>query len=302
MNKNFKIISINIILILNIILLFDWLLLAINQYKVQPVDLNWTLKVTPRIESFLPFDSTKRPIITIGDSYVFGELIAPEDTLAYKLQQITNRKTFNYGMTAQGIQHVLYKIRHSDFFKQKDLNPEYVVYIFIADHLNRMYKNYYWFVGSTKYLRYAKTNSEGGGLVERPLEVVPSDYIKVSYIGKKWTDIIYSLKSDNQKFNLYKLHIKEVNKALHEKYPDSKLVVIVYNDDTYQNVMGFDIKPFHTNRWDEIEQMCVKVINFDVPEFNFLNQRQYRTIDNLHPSGLAWDVLVPVVAKELNLI
>ena len=116
------------------------------------------------------------------------------------------------------------------------------------------------------------------------------------------TDILYSLKTDNQKFDLYKEHIKAVNDELHKKYPETKFVVIVYNDDTYQNVMGFDIKPFHTNRWSELEEMGVKVINFDIPEFNFLNQRQYRTVDNLHPSGEAWNVMVPYIAQELNLI
>ena len=162
MKNTAKIISINIILLINVILLFDWLLLAINQYKVSPVDINWTLKTTPRLENYLPYNPNKKSIVTIGDSYVIGELIPPEDTLSYKLQSLTGRKTYNYGMTAHGIQHVLYKIQNSWFFKQKDLNPEYVVYVFIADHLNRMYKNYYFFLGSTKYLRYEKMR--GGGL------------------------------------------------------------------------------------------------------------------------------------------
>ena len=160
MRKFFKIFFINIILILVIFIAFDWGLTAYNDYKPLPVDINFALAPTYRFSSYLPYDDTKRPIITMGCSFVFGEAIGEEDTLSYKLQQITNRKTYNYGTSAHGIQHVLYKLQNSSIFTP-ELNPEYIVYVFIGDHLKRMYTNYFRVYDRAKYLAYKK--AEGGG-------------------------------------------------------------------------------------------------------------------------------------------
>ncbi|MBR2069458.1 MAG: hypothetical protein IJ877_06835 [Candidatus Gastranaerophilales bacterium] len=296
--KNFlKIIIVNILLILGIFLVYDWGLVAYNQYKPLPVDINFALAPTYRFESYLPYDEAKRPIVTMGCSFVYGEAINENETLAYKLQQYTNRKTYNYGTSAHGIQHVLYKLKNSPVFTP-ELNPEYIVYVFIGDHLKRMYTNYFRLYDRAKYLKYAK--AEGGGLKEDSFNVVLGDYFKVTYTGKKLNDFLYKIKPQDPQFDLFKLYLKEIKNTLNEKYPDTKFVIVVYNSEENSRTVG--LKPFHTNRWDELEDEGFIVINFDSLEYDFLNKQEFLAIDRQHPAPLVWDILVPIISKRLNLL
>lgn len=291
-NKYVAIIVVNIAIFLILILLADWFFLAKVNYKIKlSYNENWNL--THRTENNLKFDRTKQPIILMGCSYTFGFLLNDKQTISYQLQKYSKRQIYNLGRNGGSVQTVLWQLENLNFFNDK-LNPEYIIYIFMTDHLRRMYANYSFLLENNKSLQTYKYSRKK--LIPLKQNINFLDYIKVSYFAKKLNNFIFMFKSDNQKFNLLKIYLKEIKKKIIEKYPNAKFVVIVYKD-----IPNATIKPFHTNRWSELEHEGIKVINLDTNEYNFLKQKEYLAIDGIHPSSKAWERLIPIISKELKL-
>jgi hypothetical protein len=245
----------------------------------------------PRYENRLPYDKTKTSIATMGCSFTEGDGIAEEETFAYKLQKETGRKTYNLGLSGHGIQHVLYLIQTYKLFNQSKKNeiPEYVIYIFIDDHLRRMYKSSF-LDESFKNQTYFRI---GNHLYRRTPEITFWDYIEMSPFGGFINYSRFLIASDAKRFKLFKLYIDTCNRELKKRNPNTKFVILVY--DNYNLVIP-------TERWREFENEGIKVLRFDGGKYDYLQMPEYRSsIDHAHPSGRAWDDIVPVVIEQLQL-
>lgn len=278
----------------------DYIKSILNLYKPVPTSQEYLIGTKlyggSRFEQNLEYDKSKPPIITIGCSFIYGDEIEQKDTFAYKLQKLSGRKVYNYGTPGHGPQHVLYKIQYSPFFKQKDLNPQYVIYIFITDHLRRMYTDYADYTNMTKYLKYTKRGNHLL-LIDNPLKIKLIDYIKITALGRIYNNFIWKCSTDNAHFNLLKLYLTESKKSLNKKYKETKFVIIVYNSNKNSESVG--IIPFHTDRWKEFEDLGFIVINWDNEKYDFLNHYDY--ITGIHPSGKVWDRLTPEIIERLNI-
>lgn len=290
MKKGLLIIFVNIFLIVLALIILDWCLFAKKFYMVYG---NYTgLLTTSRFENNLPYDKTKPPILTIGCSFVYGTEINDNETLAYQLQKLTKRKVYNYGYQAQGVQHVVYKLQDSPVFKEQNIVPEYVIYVFITDHLNRMYLNHFTYDDPEKYIRYHVKDNK----LERDLaHIVPSDYIKRTLLARSFNKLMFKHKSDKTKFDFLKLHLEKAQKAMLKINPNAKFVIVVYHPE------AFMCEPFYTDRWKELEEEGFIVIRFDSDKYNYLLKDEYIAPDHVHPSGKAWQVLVPIIAEKLGL-
>lgn len=279
---------------------FIFVLFDTNLYKDSvyffpyPLKKTWTTCYnTERLENNLPVNKKKRPIIFVGCSFTYGTDIPQKDTLPYKIQQNTGRKTYNRSYPASGIQHTLYNIQHSDFYKNNsDLNPELFIYTYIPDHIRRLYINYFDMNSRDKYLRYEKQNNE---LVPIDLQTKLVDYFKVLHLSKTLDYMFIRKKTDDEKFDFFKLHLQKFKEEVEKKYPNSKIAIIIYNDkvDIHGEI------PFHTNRWNEIEDMGFIVLNFENEKFDYLNNKEYRSGN--HPNGKAWNSLIPIIIEKLHL-
>ncbi|MCR5261487.1 MAG: hypothetical protein K6C94_06575, partial [Candidatus Gastranaerophilales bacterium] len=78
----------------------------------------------------------KRPIVIYGCSFAYGHRLKPTESMGYVLSEKTKRPVYNYASSGTGIQHVLYFLDNT-----KDINNdvEYVLYLFINEHIYRMY-------------------------------------------------------------------------------------------------------------------------------------------------------------------
>ena len=306
MNKFLKISGIilaNIFFIALILIVFDWFLLASDTYsKAQPVNLNYTLGFPDRFQQHLPYDESKPPILVIGCSFAYGSEIEQNESFPYKLQELTGRNVLNYSMPGHGVQHLLYKLEHSTIVEQTQ--PEYVVYIFIEDHLRRMYKTFREKFDTVKYLKYKKHNNILYAEFPPSQELEFQDRIKITYLAKMFNEFMFRLKSDRAKFNLLKLYLIQANNTLKAKSPNSKLVVMVYN--SRHNTLSDRSKPFKTTRWNELEQEGIIIIDFSTPEYDYLTKPKFNSNHKdkfrpTHPSSLAWEVLTPIVIQKLGL-
>ena len=307
LKKVIFIISVNIVTCL--VILFLTILCWDLKYGFFPIasTLDYLIQTTDRLEQDLPFDEKAKSIVVMGCSFAYGKDIETEDTLAYKLQKYSKRKVYNYAYPAHGIQYVLYKLQYSPFFEQKDLNPEYVIYVFINDHLRRMYCNYFLLHDNTKYLRYIKTDKNELKIKSNPMIITPWDFFTISPYAREYNHLEYELKSKDEWFDFLKLHLEECQKELHKRYKDAKFVVVVFNSEKNSSkcltntCQKSGLVPFHTTRWKELEDEGFVVIDFDKPEYDFLNDDEYETPDEMHPNGKAWDSLVPEIANKLGI-
>ncbi len=281
--------------------MFDYFLLFNQYYNISTGNLGiFSSNNQGRIESDLPYDKSKGSIVTMGCSFTHGDSIQENETLAYKLQKITNRKTYNRGFSGTGIQHVLLQLQTLDFLNDEDRKvsplPEYFIYVFISDHMRRLYIDYFDLNGNRKYIKYKK-DINNKLILNHWDKIEFGDYIKVTFLAKKFNDLIYRLKSNDELFDFFKLHLIESKKIIDKKYNNAKFVVIVYNPelDTHS------FRPFRTERWNELEAEGIQVIRFDKKEYDFLANEEFIASDNVHPGRKAWDVLVPEIIKQLNL-
>jgi len=311
--KVLKIVLINIILIALVLILFDWLFYITFYFKkIAPLQLDLIITPSPYFIQPLPFSDKKPPIVVMGCSFANGFGLPQEETLAYKLQKLTNRKVYNYAQDGQSVQFVTYKIQNSNFFKTIQPDPEYVIYVFIDDHLRRMQKDFLNYDDVIKYLRYKEIKDGNNKKTiyapfPPPEKVEPIDYLKVTMLYKKLNDLFIYLQSDDRKFDLFKQHVLLANKYLKYRHPDSKFVVVVYNSNAYTKTSKTAMrKPFKTNRWKELEDEGIIVINFNTPEYKFLEMPEYNfyapdVTAGAHPSGKAWDALVPIIIEKLGI-
>ena len=87
-------------------------------------------------------NSYKKPIIFFGCSYMNGATLEENQTLSYIISEKTGRSTVNRGIPAGSINNSIFDLRDDDFYKllksNNIKNPEYIVYMFINDHLKRI--------------------------------------------------------------------------------------------------------------------------------------------------------------------
>lgn len=295
MKKILNIILINLFLLIVLFLIVDYISVFVQFYQPYYAE---GLDIPARLENNLDYDKDKKSIITVGCSFTYGEDINMEDTISYKLQQLTKRKVYNTGRTSWGPQFVLRDIQLGEVFNKREIiPPEYVIYTFISDHIRRIYTDYFTTTENTIYDLYKIKNNQ---LVLNPPKVRLINYLKITMAWKRLNWLLYCSTSNDAKFDRLKLYVLAIKDEISKKYPGAKTVVVVYHPEA--DSKQHEIKPFRTERWSELEEKGIQVIRFDTPEYDFLMDYDYLAHDGAHPSAKAWDVLVPEIAKRLGLM
>lgn len=241
-------------------------------------------------------ENTMKPIILFGCSFAHGSQLEWEQTFAYKLSKKTKRNIYNRAIGACGIQHMYYMLTHSEFYETLPKNPEYIIYVYIPTQMMRL-SNYVYpseMVSNGPYLHYDIKEKE---LVLRKeiTQLYKSFLFKrlMAEIDEKNHATNPNVREKNSELAI-KLFV-ESKKMLLEKYPKTKFVILRYNVD-YDGEEGFE----NPKMWEELEKE-----GFIIIKSRDLIGRNYRedetTMDNIHPSEAAWDLLVPKLVEELNL-
>ena len=100
-------------------------------------------------------------------------------------------------------------------------------------------------------------------------------------------------------FNLFKLHLTESKKAIQEKYPDTKFIIIKYP--LFQDTIEKDKKIFYqTPLWEEFKDNGFLIYDLKEEIKVDLTDKEY-LLPDLHPNKKAWETIVPKLVKDLNL-
>lgn len=110
-------------------------------------------------------DNNKKSIIVFGCSFAEGVFLQADETLSGQLSKYTQRTAYNMGVSASSPSYMLYLSEYNKFYDLIKVQPEYIIYVIIPDHINRIYQNKYGIanIDHTSYIGYKEHN---GKLVE----------------------------------------------------------------------------------------------------------------------------------------
>lgn len=94
-----------------------------------------------RIEyhEILNSDSVEKPILIFGCSFAYGYKISIEKTLHKVLAKYTSRPVYDRSYAGWGINQMLYQLSNEKFYEIIP-EPEYVIYVYLSDHVRRLYQ------------------------------------------------------------------------------------------------------------------------------------------------------------------
>ena len=236
---------------------------------------------------------TKKPLVLFGCSYAYGYNLKDEETLAYKLSHQAKVPVYNRAFSGWGIQHMLYQVKN-DLFYKKVPEPSYAIYLYIPDHINRLY--FYSFgsydtLTERQNLRYIEKNRN---LIKVNNNNFVINQFKRLYLVNKINQFLTYKKTSNVKTNkkCYDFALKHFVTARDEmkKYWKNTEYVIIFHT--------------ATSRDDYLKEQLLNN-NFIVIDTNELTNQNM--LDNtymkedFHPTEEAWKIIVPQLIKELGI-
>ncbi len=229
--------------------------------------------------------SSKKGVLLLGCSFAYGQFLDDKEAFHSILSKQTNRSVYNLGIAGGSPRETLYMLRNSDDLEKliQNKNIEYVIYTYIPDQERRLYTNIRDIVPSFK-----KTQDNNS------LEYFPvKKLINTSYLYRNWTNFYYKyFISKEESFDLFCLYMKEINKEIKKLFgQNTKFIILIYPD----------YEPRNMNEWKKLNQDNIRVLNITQKLDIIENKNQYAIENDDHPNAKAWQVIVPVLAKELNL-
>lgn len=246
----------------------------------------------------------KRPIIILGGSYAYGHGLYKEDTFPYLLSELTQRPVLNFsrcgGQAFSSIDNLYQFISANDENKELVASAEYVVYVYMADHINR----YLFGNPANEYnLRFLPSNFE---------KFITKFYFVRTIAGKiRYLFYTFDYPNTSRSEKILKKLLINMNKHVKTFAPDSELIIVLYDDKFCPEQMrSFDksaIKYMSEIRnsalWDEFgKEYGAKVVHTkDLTGFYF--DKEYKLdgdfiLAGWHPNGKAWRLFTPLFVEE----
>lgn len=240
---------------------------------------------------FVKEKSKKKPIAVVGCSFAEGSCLEDNQILGYKLSDLSNRTVFQRGVTATGLPFVYYQIANK-LLPTENQQPEYIIYIFIFDHLFRLYQHQLGFWSTELNLRYEYKTGE----IREVKELFP---IKNMFYSTKLLQEYFANKQGEKETNdyaLFKPLMQDMIKQLHKNYPDTKIVFVEYPQSDEKSIyLSEDVKQF-------IKNEGYIYVNANELVGDNLGKKEYKVEGEwIHPNEKAWNLVAPKLAKKLKL-
>ncbi len=237
-------------------------------------------------------DSQKRPILLTGCSFTYGTALNnEEDKVTFKLAELTDRPVYNRSGAGWGPSELLFLLQQEKLY-QTVKEPEYVIYFFIYDHINRIYKARAQAICG--YLKPTFRYDAGDGRLK---EVTPSFLLSKSYIANYYNFLwAYRFIPLEKAINDTGEHFLESYIEIKKHWKNTKFVIAIYPTDdmsmSNSEIMSWSI-------WSRLRNMGITVLDLEeVSPNGFAENSAY---DGFHPSGEAWDKLLPNIIERLKL-
>lgn len=240
-------------------------------------------------------DYNKPSILLFGCSFAYGIGLDDNQSFAYKLSRITERPVYNRAVWASGIQYFYYLVTDGRIFDSIRVKPEYAIYVYIPEHLERIKKPFHGELNANLNIRY---KLEGNNLVldkTLPLFLYKSALIKTILMHNyyKMADS-YTKKEMYDNFALINELFLQSKAELEKRYPGIKTVILKYNYD-----YGYEISeiPFLFDTLKDEGFIVLDTKDLTGKTFDL----SYTVSDKYHPNEAAWDLIVPKLVQKLKL-
>lgn len=242
-----------------------------------------------------PVDSSNRDqfIAFVGCSFTFGEGVADDETLPFYVGQAAKRHVpYNYGMMGLSSYDVLAKIENIDFQKEMKEPRGIFIYLFMADHLNRImgsmevmgwdFNGCYYHPSSTGQLVRKGDYRTGRPVITRFYKLLSKSRIL------RALNIDLPVRTGDVDLKRVAQAARAMDTAVKQKYPGSEFYVVIYPGPHPDRLAGY------------IEAQGVKVLDY-TKLFGHADPPYYLTKEDQHPSPLAYRTLAERIVKDLQL-
>ena len=264
-------------------------------------DIHYSLKKEPFKNKFNDFKREmrrpvglkykKKPILFLGCSYAYGQFLNEEDTLSYKISKKAKRPVYNWACPAWGIQHAYYIVEHMPKIEPA---PEYVFYVFMNDHLRRMFINCF----REDYAENLQYKIKNGVFekVDNRYNIFDNSYLLVNL--KNF--FVYFYKKSETSQRLFTYYVHQLNNEVKFLYPNSKFVILMFEKNDKKKKWKLPYQLMNQLRQEGIEVVFLNDItnvNFAEDKYRLEKDKDYYR----HPNGEAWDVVSDALIKEFKL-
>ena len=237
-------------------------------------------------KSFYIDDKNEKSILWFGCSFAEGAGLEDEHTPCYKISKLTGKNCINRSKGATGTQFMYYQLNAPDF-KSHAPHADYIVYVFIWNHLQRLYNYQVNPLINMFNLRYKIKNDK---LVEIKPFFKPfySLYSVKRFLNRR---VYNQANIEKYNFKLFNKVMLESFKKTKEYYPDSKFIMIEFPDLSRNELPDYEIK--------QLESYGINVVKVtDLASDIDIYDKKYWLADDIHPSEALWDIILPRLVKR----
>lgn len=234
-----------------------------------------------------PRNSTDKSWVFTGDSFTYGYDLKAEESLPYRISEITDHPVYNLGIPSGGLSQLLF-LTESGLFDEyvgDPYPPELIVYLYLDFHVNRLVMSNQ-FAEPFLILYKIKNNK----LVRK----LPPFFVKRSALLSVLNEKLYFhvLRNNNiyKKYleKLIKMHFMQIKRNIQNKYPDTKFVIIIFSNCAYFS----DIE-------NELRNEGFYIINLKDDLGFSINNRSLFTASG-HPTAYVWELVYRSLAEKLE--
>ena len=228
--------------------------------------------------------SSEKPILILGCSFAWGIDLDNKDKFSNQLNKLTGRTIYNRAIPGSGLSQALYMLQRGINIE----NPEYIIYVYMEDHIRRLFTHCSFFGMSNIFYKYDK---KGNIKLKNDLDLLYWH----SYILRNFHEKVFINRHENASYTeeeenfLADLFILANNEAK-AQFPETKFIIFVYNGDILIKSISEKLK---NNGIDKIIYLS------ELSDIDF-GDNNYKLEDNYHPNALAWQIITPLFWEKLN--
>ena len=238
-----------------------------------------------------PDNPPGQEIVFIGCSFAEGALLSDQDTLPYRIGELSGRKVLNLGVSGYGIHQFQRMLElNGPWDRQVPVrDPSHIIYLGMTGHVSRI-------VNSSlpayelKAGRSIFVNNKAAGSSALP------DFIKNAF-RQNFLGILLMAKITNQEpsirdIQLYTASISQCAEMLKKKYPNSRFSVLFHDslhDASEKTILQI------------LKQQHIPVIRVSSLVKKSLSDPVYKIPYDGHPSAQCWKEAAPELMKILSI-
>lgn len=302
-----KIIFYNLVLIFVIFIIFE-IIFIFKSAKIENVNIkNYKIINIPKERKYNNFFDenpnenprcfigenykNKQPILLIGCSFAYSYGLETENSLGYKLSHYLKRPVYMRAIPAGGPNEALYIFRQKEFYKTIK-EPEYIIYLFIQDHFNRI-SSYIYSIESP-YLRPMFNINDDFQAKDKKCFYKP---LFMNHIFKYYYRDKIFLKNKPNEEEFLKI-MGALKKEANKTWPKTKLIVLRYSEGTINKPFLFSNKFINKLKENNIIYIDADEIVYTDTKEKMIGKKYM--LEDDHPNAYAFEILSKNLAKEIN--